>query len=102
MSRTVRITFVVLAVLFVVFVWPTRYEYLHDWNTPARIDRVTGKIQWAGPNGWTDTNPLFDMEDDNGSPGDNGVSQNQQGEPQSDDESTCPATAPFPRSQSKL
>ncbi len=98
MSRTAKIVILVLVILFCVFVWPTRYKYLSDWNTPARVDRLTGKIQWAGEQGWTDKNPLFEEEDTTQTT-DSGTQQQQK--QQQDDDGTCEATAPFP-SQSKL
>ncbi len=99
MSRTSKVLIFVIVILFLVFVWPTRYKYLSGWDTPARVDRITGKIEWAGEDGWTSKNPLFDVQEDSSQA--SGGRQQQQNQQDDDDDGTCEATAPFP-SQSKL
>ncbi len=101
MSLRAKIIFLVLVVLFVIFVWPTRYKYLTDWNTPARVDRITGKIEWAGQDGWTTQNPLFVEDDKDQATDSDQASPKQQQHQQDDDDSACEATAPFD-SASKL
>jgi hypothetical protein len=54
----VRLVLLVLAMLFVGYVWPTRYRYDHlstEGNTyPVRIDRLNGDADMLVPDeGWT-------------------------------------------------
>ncbi len=56
-SVLLRLVLLALAVLVVVYVWPTRFRYDHvsvDGNTyPVRVDRLTGDADMLVPDeGW--------------------------------------------------
>ncbi|MCL5773134.1 MAG: hypothetical protein M1536_01980 [Firmicutes bacterium] len=43
---------VILLLLFIIFVWPTRYRYDRLQSWPVRIDRITGKTEILYEDGW--------------------------------------------------
>jgi len=44
---------VLLLLLFGLFVWPTRYEYIDSYGgNLIRINRLTGKIEMLVPQAW--------------------------------------------------
>lgn len=55
-ARNLTIVLLLAAIIFAVFVWPTRYRYDHlkmgDSNYPVRTDRLTGKTEVLAQNGW--------------------------------------------------
>jgi hypothetical protein len=58
LAAVLRLALLLLAVAFMVYVWPTRYRFDHvsvDGNTyPVRIDRFSGEGDMLVPDqGWT-------------------------------------------------
>ncbi len=56
LRRTIAAGIVLVVFGTLVFVWPTPYRYvdlhLHDLQTVARVNRLTGCWQALGPEGW--------------------------------------------------
>lgn len=54
-SRSVEraVIYGAVAMGFLIFVWPTPYEYMKYQSTLRRANRLTGVVEWATPRGWT-------------------------------------------------
>jgi len=54
-TTNVKIVLMLIAVLFGLFVWPTKWRYdkiRSDRDYILRINRMTGAAQILGPDGW--------------------------------------------------
>lgn len=47
-----KIIYGVLILLFLVFVWPTPYEYTRKHPDVVRINRFSGLREYSGDHGW--------------------------------------------------
>lgn len=58
MKKALIVCAIIAALLFAVFVWPTRYRHF-TWNgkLPAREGRFTGKVEILYTTGWYEAKP---------------------------------------------
>ena len=51
-NNFIKLILIILAVLFAIYVWPTPYRYIKINNNPARMHRITSKIEYYSRGKW--------------------------------------------------
>lgn len=51
-NNFIKLILIILAVLFAIYVWPTPYRYIKINNNPARMHRITSKIEYYSGGKW--------------------------------------------------